>query len=75
MEAEVDVLVDDRPPIDVIRAVSSDADLTFIGLPRPDRDLQSFADHLKYLLERTRHLPAVAYVLAAEDVEFERILS
>ena len=74
MQAEVDVIVDQRPPIDVISATSTAADLTFIGLPRPTDDIKAFAEHLRYLIERTRHLPAVAYVLAAEDVEFDRIL-
>jgi amino acid transporter len=74
MQAEVDVIVDRRPPIDVISATSTAADLTFIGLPRPTDDIEAFAEHLRYLIERTRHLPAVAYVLAAEDVEFARIL-
>jgi amino acid transporter len=75
MQAEVDVIVDQRRPIDVIGSTSTAADLTFIGLPRPDGDIERFAAHLQFLIEQTRHLPAVAYVLAAEDVEFDRILS
>jgi hypothetical protein len=75
MHARVDVLVDRRPPIDVIASTSTAADLTFIGLPRPGDDMEQFAGHLRFLIERTRHLPAVAYVLAAEDVAFDRILS
>ncbi len=74
MQAAVDVLVDDRPPLDVISTTSTAADLTFIGLPRPIGEIETFAAHLRFLIERTRHLPAVAYVLAAEDVEFDRIL-
>jgi len=74
MQAKVDVLVDQRPPLDVISTTSTAADLTFIGLPRPSGEIDSFADHLNFLINRTRHLPAVAFVLAAEDVEFDRIL-
>jgi amino acid transporter len=74
MVANVDVIVDDRPPLDVIGATSTTADLTFIGLPRPTDDIEEFTAHLRSLLERTRHLPAVAYVLAAQEVEFDRIL-
>ncbi len=74
MQANVEVLVDARPPLDVIGATSTTADLTFIGLPRPTEDLEAFAEHLGSLIERTRHLPAVAYVLAAQDIEFDRIL-
>ncbi len=75
IEAQVEVLVDNRAPLDVISSDSSKADLTFIGLPRPRGDLAAFADHLRYLIERTRDLPAVAYVLAAQEIEFDRILS
>ena len=74
MQAKVEVIVDARPPLDVITATSTEADLTFIGLPRPTEDLEAFAAHLRYLIDRTRHLPAVAYVLAAQDIEFDRIL-
>ncbi len=74
MQANVEVLVDARPPLDVIGATSTTADLTFIGLPRPTDDLEAFAEHLRSLIDRTRHLPAVAYVLAAQDIEFDRIL-
>jgi hypothetical protein len=74
MQAAVDVIVDERPALDVISDTSTAADLAFIGLPRPNDDIEAFADHLRYLINRTRHLPAVAYVLAAEDVEFDRIL-
>ena len=74
MQANVEVVVDGRPPLDVIGATSTAADLTFIGLPRPTEDLAAFADHLRYLIDQTRHLPAVAYVLAAQDIEFDRIL-
>ena len=74
MVANVDVIVDDRPPLDVIGATSTAADLTFVGLPRPTEDIAEFTDHLRSVLERTRHLPAVAYVLAAQEVEFDRLL-
>ncbi len=74
MQANVEVVVDARRPLDVIAAAATPADLTFIGLPRPTEDLEAFAAHLRYLIDRTRHLPAVAYVLAAQDIEFDRIL-
>jgi hypothetical protein len=74
MQANVEVVVDARRPLDVIATTSTAADLTFIGLPRPTEDLEAFAAHLRYLIDRTRHLPAVAYVLAAQDIEFDRIL-
>jgi amino acid transporter len=74
MQADVEVIVDARAPLDVIAATSTEADLTFIGLPRPTEDIEAFAAHLRYLIDRTRHLPAVAYVLAAQDIEFDRIL-
>jgi hypothetical protein len=74
MAANVDVIVDRRPPLDVISTVSTDADLTLIGLPRPTEDIEAFAEHLRSLIDRTQHLPAVAYILAAEEVQFDQIL-
>jgi amino acid transporter len=74
MRATVDVLVDGRQPLEVIGVNSVGADLTLIGLPRPTGDLEAFAAHLKSLIDQTRHLPAVGYVLAAQEIEFYRIL-
>jgi hypothetical protein len=74
MDARVDVIVDDRPPIEIIGEVSKPADLTLIGLPKPTGDPQAFAAHLHSLLDATATLPAVAYVLAAEDVQFHTLL-
>jgi hypothetical protein len=70
----VDVIVDTRAPIEIIGEVSRQADLTLIGLPKPNGDSGEFADHLHSLLDATSSLPAVAYVLAAEDVEFDTLL-
>jgi amino acid transporter len=74
MDATVDVIVDSRPPIEIIGDVSRPADLTLIGLPKPDDDSDEFARHLHSLLDATSDLPAVAYVLAAEDVQFDTLL-
>jgi amino acid transporter len=74
MNARVDVIVDERRPIEIIGESSQPADLTLIGLPKPDSDPHRFADHLNSLMAATTQLPAVAYVLAAEDVQFDTLL-
>ena len=74
MDAHVEVIVDERPPLEVINATSTAADLTLIGLPRPTQDMAAFAEHLRFLIDSTKHIPAVAYVLAAQDVEFDHLL-
>jgi hypothetical protein len=74
IEATVDVIVDRRPPIEVIAERSAGADLTFIGLPVPDDDVEEFGRHLRQLMTDTATLPAIAFVLAAEQIAFERIL-
>ncbi len=73
IEAEVDAIVDSRPPLEVINEASANASLTLIGLPAPIDD-ETFAGHLRQILDNTADLPAVAYVLAAEDVEFDMLL-
>jgi amino acid transporter len=73
IDAEVHAIVDSRPPLQIINEVSSMANLTLIGLPAPNAD-EDFSGHMRQILDATRDLPAVAYVLAAEDVEFDVLL-
>lgn len=56
-------------------AHSSDADLTFLGLKRPQdsADIEGYRDYYERLLENTTCLNNVAYVLCGERVKFRKI--
>ena len=43
-----------------------------MGLAMPEDDFKAYYSTLK---ERTRHLPTKVFVLAAQDIEFEEVLS
>lgn len=76
IDAEVEIMVDDRPATEVISETSSTADIAFLGLPTPDlEDISSFADVLESLIVRTDAIPAVAFVLASKNADLELILS
>jgi amino acid transporter len=76
IEAEVEVVVDDRPPTVVISEASRHTDLTFIGLAAPgDGDATNFTSQLHQLVERTSQVPTVAYVLASAEANIEHILA
>jgi len=76
IDAEVEIMVDGRPATEVISETSRTADIAFLGLPTPDLDdISSFADVLESLIVRTDAIPAVAFVLASKDADFELILS
>lgn len=54
---------------------SQDADLTFLGLkkPTPETSLEEYKDYYLRLLENTKDLKNVAYVLCGERVKFREI--
>ena len=54
---------------------SADTTLTFLGLraPEPKETLKEYESYLKELLHKTDKIPAVAYVLAGEKLDFQRI--
>lgn len=54
---------------------SADATLTFLGLrpPEPKETLKEYESYLKTLLNKTDKIPAIAYVLAGEKLNFQRI--
>lgn len=51
------------------------ADLTFIGLRSPEEDetVESYKDYLSNFLEQTNNLNDVVFVLAGENLSFEKI--
>ncbi len=74
MGFETQVIVDERPPGEVIVEHSQGADLVLLGLARPD-DVEDFAVYYQQLNARFAGLPTVAFVLAAESIEFGEILA
>lgn len=69
-----EVILDDRSPFEAIVERSRGADLVMIGMARPD-EVDDFGAYYRTLTERFSVLPTVAYVLAAESVEFGEILA
>ena len=76
IEAEVAVIVDNRPPTTVISEASRATDLAFIGLAAPtDGDTTEFSRKMHELVEKTIDVPTVAYVLASAEANIEHILA
>ncbi|HSG80711.1 MAG TPA: hypothetical protein VLC48_00560, partial [Gemmatimonadota bacterium] len=77
IEAEVDVIVRDggTSNFEVIREASREADMVFLGLrpPDPDEILEGYTRYYSQLLANTDGMPATALVLAAENIDFQRI--
>ena len=74
IEAQVEVIVDERPPLEVIADRSRRADVTFLGLPTPGVDTDDFAGQLRFLLDQTESLSSAVFVLAAGETDHEVIL-
>lgn len=75
--ARADILVKDRPGfLDIIRDASADAGLVFMGM-RPPGDTESVEEYSSYygsLMEACRDMPPLAFVLAAEAIEFRQVI-
>ena len=56
---------------DLVTEHSKDADLVFLGIARPDDNLEGYWD--KLLIE-TDNLPATVFVLASEEIAFKDVL-
>lgn len=70
--AEAHVLVaDGRPFRDVLRTSSSHADLVMLGMAEPDADFPAYYERLQGLADG---LPTTAFVLAAQDIDFAKVL-
>lgn len=57
---------------DILSRESAASDMVMMGLAIPEGDFNAYYSQLK---ERTRRLPTKVFVLAAQDIEFEEVLS
>jgi hypothetical protein len=76
LEAEVEVLIQpDGELFDTIRKASQQANLVFVGLrePEPEETPDAYSQYYQSLLDHTQDFPPTAIVLAAEEIEFQRI--
>lgn len=76
LEAEVEVIVSLRE--DVFRTISQASrasHLVFIGLrpPDPEESVEAYSQYYADLLKKTDDFPPTAIVMAAENIEFDRI--
>ncbi|HSR87315.1 MAG TPA: hypothetical protein VLL07_00045, partial [Pontiella sp.] len=75
--AETEVLIKHHAGyFDMIRMSSADAGLVFMGM-RPPREDESIEDYGRYygtLIETTKNMPPLAFVLAAEPIEFQQLI-
>ena len=78
VKAETRIIVSDgRPFADTICAESSDAVFSFVGLrsPEPDETAEDYAQYFRNLRTSLADVSPVAFVVAAEDVDFMRIFA
>ncbi len=75
--AQAEVLIKSQPSFyDTIRQASTDAGLVFMGM-RPPAETESVEEYGRYyatLMESTKEMPPLAFVLAAEDIEFRQVI-
>ena len=75
--AETDVLIKDQPSFfDIIRASSEDAGLVFMGIrpPGEEETVETYSHYYGNLMEATENMPPLAFVLAAEAIEFHQLI-
>lgn len=67
----------DQPVFDVIRAHSRDAHQVFVGMRRPEEGetVEAYTAYYEALVAQTAGLPATAFVIAAEPVDFADIFA
>lgn len=78
LDAEVEVILGDKSNIfSTIKDQSLDADFVFIGLrpPAPDEPIEEYTQYYSNLVQMSSGVPPTAYVLAAEDINFQKIFS
>jgi len=77
LKADPDVIVRQgtETPFEIIGRASREADLVFLGIrpPEPDESVDDYCAYYSRLLEHTQDLPATGLVLAAEDIDFQKI--
>jgi hypothetical protein len=62
---------------DTIKKHSVDADFVFLGLrpPAPEETIEEYSQYYKNIIQQTRIIPPMAYVLSSEDIDFQKIFS
>jgi solute carrier family 12 (sodium/potassium/chloride transporter), member 2 len=76
LSAEADVLIKNQPSYyDMIRVASAKAGLVFMGMrpPGDDESTEQYGHYYENLMQSTAGMPPVAFVLAAEAIEFRNI--
>ncbi len=75
-DAEAEVFIGSSTDVFAsIREQSRGASLTFIGMRAPgeDESTDAYSEYYADLLRRTKNMPPTAFVLAAEEIEFQTI--
>ncbi|MDF7801621.1 hypothetical protein P4C99_19240 [Pontiellaceae bacterium B1224] len=75
--AVADVLIKDLPSFyDMIRKSSTEAGLVFMGMrpPNEDETHEEYGRYYGNLMEASKEMPPLAFVLAAEAIEFRRVI-
>jgi len=75
--AETDVLIKDLPSFyDIIRKSSANAGLVFMGMrpPGEEESIEEYSGYYGNLMETTQDMPPLAFVLAAEEIEFRQVI-
>jgi len=75
--ATPDVLIKKLPNFfDMIRQSSSDAGLVFMGMrpPGEDETIEQYGAYYGNLMDATKGMPLLAFVLAAEAIEFRQVI-
>jgi len=75
--AKADVLIKRLPSFyDIIRQSSAEAGLVFMGMrpPGEEESIEEYSGYYGNLMETTTEMPPLAFVLAAEDIEFREVI-
>lgn len=75
--ADAEILIKRLPSVfDIIRQSSADAGLVFMGMrpPGEDESVEAYSRYYSTLMETTREMPPLALVLAAESIEFRKVI-
>jgi solute carrier family 12 (sodium/potassium/chloride transporter), member 2 len=75
--ATAEVFLKDDPDLfSIIRKSSHTSGLVFMGMrpPAPEESLESYTAYYAQLIQQTKNMPSLALVLAAEPIEFRRVI-
>ncbi|USR93132.1 Na-K-Cl cotransporter [Phormidium yuhuli AB48] len=68
------IIADGRPFPEILKESSASADLVCLGIAKPDKDMEEFAEYYGRLQKMASGLPTTLFVLAAEGTSFEDVL-